>query len=163
MNGEGSHRGRLPSDRQRAGLCLETLPTPREKLKQIRSEMKECQEQKEDYLKHNLGTVKERIRSKFMRHRVDFADPSPKHVKTEPREHIRRTPRRNRIDRYNHDFEEYLIRRRISKKGKSLPTDTHISPSYRSIEGRQETTRMEDGSPTVMRVDNRLGRAVKGK
>jgi hypothetical protein len=75
----------------------------------------------DDYLKHNMNTVKQKIRNKLLKQKVDFADTTPKHSQSEKKEYIQQSlPERERIDKYNHDFEEYLIRKRINNKKKII-------------------------------------------
>lgn len=70
------------------------------------------------YLQQNVASVKEKIRDKLLRHRIDFADRSSSHYWSQQEKadfrDIKVDRNRERVHRYNHDFEERQIRKRIS-------------------------------------------------
>jgi hypothetical protein len=69
-----------------------------------------------------MNTVKQKIRNKFLKQTVDFADsPRPKLSLCERRMRKDLSPERERINKYNHDFEEYLIRKKMNRKCNTLP------------------------------------------
>lgn len=87
----------------------------------------------EDYLRNNMGTVKQKIRNKLLRQKVDFADNTPCREE-------KGSPQRERIDRYNHDFEESLIRKKISSKCHTLPEERSSEPEERPLGGQRKRT-----------------------